>query len=114
MTLARDLGGVRNGAEAPLIRSFGRSALRAVVCVGGVVATVGGLHTVIAGAKSLPAQQLANSSVESELRFYAAFYFAYGWVAVGRPHELQRGLLAIELAAPPLIVAWQARFAAPG
>jgi hypothetical protein len=79
--------------------------------------------------------------VESELRFYAAFYAAYGlavlrvapgadrhtaavralagalflaglaraagWIAVGRPHRPQRGLLAIELAAPPAIVAWQ-------
>jgi hypothetical protein len=81
--------------------------------------------------------------MESELRFYAAFYVAYGlavlrvspradrdtqtvqalmsvlfvaglaralgWLAVGKPHTLQRGLLAIELAAPPLITVWQAR-----
>jgi uncharacterized protein DUF4345 len=85
--------------------------------------------------------------VESELRFYAAFYIAYGlvslriapradnatasvrrlagvlflaglartygWLAVGKPHPLQRGLLATELLGPPLIIAWQARLAAP-
>jgi uncharacterized protein DUF4345 len=118
-----------------------------VFYVGGLVATTAGLHTVIAGAKSLPAEDVANPSVESELRFYAAFYVAYGvlalrvapradrdtpavraltgalflaglaraagWLAVGRPHRLQRGLLVIELAAPPLITAWQARLAAP-
>jgi Domain of unknown function (DUF4345) len=100
---------------------------------------------VIAGAKSLPGQGSANAAVESELRFYAAFYVAYGlavlrvapradtdthavralagallvaglsralgWLAVGRPHTLQRGLLVIELAAPPLITVWQARLA---
>ena len=128
--------------------SFRRSALRAVFYVGGTVATTAGLHTVIAGAKSLPDQKPANPSVESELRFYAAFYVAYGlaalrvapradrdttavralagavflaglaraggWRSVGRPHALQRTLLVIELAAPPLIAAWQARLTARG
>ena len=123
----------------------GRSGLRAVFRTGGVVATAAGLHTVIAGARSIARQGTANPSVESELRFYAAFYVAYGvvalhvapradrdtaavralagalflaglaraggWLAVGRPHGLQRGLLVIELAAPPLVVAWQGRVA---
>lgn len=122
-----------------------RGALRAVFYVGGAVATAAGLHTVIAGARSLPHQEQANPSVESELRFYAAFYVAFGivavrvapradretatvralagalllaglaraggWLAVGRPQRLQRTLLVIELAAPPPIVAWQARLA---
>jgi uncharacterized protein DUF4345 len=116
-----------------------------VFYVGGVVATTAGLYTVVAGAKSLPRQRYANPVIESELRFYAGFYVAYGlamlrvapqadrdhaavralagalflaglargggWRAVGRPHALQRALLAIELAAPPSIVAWQARLA---
>jgi hypothetical protein len=109
------------------------------------VATAAGLYTVVAGAKSLPDQELANASVESELRFYAAFYVVYGlaalrvapradrdresvralagalflaglartggWFVAGKPHRLQRGLLVVELAAPPVIVAWQARLA---
>jgi hypothetical protein len=120
-----------------------RNALRAVHYAGGAVATAAGLHTVIAGARSLPGQSAANPSVESELRFYAAFYVAYGlaalrvapradrdattvralagtlflaglaraggWLGVGRPHGVQRALLAIELAAPPAIVVCQAR-----
>ncbi len=127
------------------VPALSRAALRAVFYVGGGVATTAGLHTVIAGAKSLRGQQPANPSVESELRFYAAFYVAYGlaalrvaphadrdtttvralagalflgglaraggWFAVGRPQAIQRALLAIELAAPPPIVAWQARLA---
>lgn len=140
-----DAGG---SAEARLIPSFSGRALRALFYVGGVGATTGGLHTVVAGAKSLPDQELANPSVESELRYYAAFYAAYGlavlrvapraddhtaavralagalflaglaraggWLAIGRPHGLQRALLVIELAAPPLVVTWQARLAARG
>ena len=111
--------------------------------VGGAVATVAGLHSVAAGARSIAGQNMANASVESELRFYAAFYVAYGlaalrvapradrdgaavralagalflaglargsgWLAAGKPHPLQRGLLVIELAAPSAIVAWQKR-----
>jgi hypothetical protein len=120
-----------------------RSALRAVFRLGGAVATVAGLHSVAAGARSIAGQNMANASVESELRFYAAFYVAYGvaalrvapradrdgpavralagalflaglargsgWLAAGKPHPLQRGLLVIELAAPSAIVAWQKR-----
>jgi hypothetical protein len=86
--------------------------------------------------------------MESELRFYGAFYVAYGlvalgaapradrnpgtvralagalflaglarvggWLAVGRPHRAQLALLAVELAGPPSIVAWQARLADRG
>jgi uncharacterized protein DUF4345 len=111
-----------------------------------VVASAAGLHTVISGAKSLPGQDRVNPEVESELRFYAAFYVAYGvlclrvapradsaaaevrglagalflaglartggWLASGKPHGLQQGLLAAELLGPPLIIAWQARLAA--
>jgi hypothetical protein len=122
-----------------------RAALRAIFYAGGAVATAAGLHTVITGAKSVPGEDLANPALESELRFYAAFYVAYGlaalrvapradrdteavralagvlllaglaraggWLAAGRPHNLQRALLAIELAAPAPLVAWQARVA---
>jgi hypothetical protein len=128
--------------------SVSRSGLRAVFRGLGAVATVAGFHTVAAGAKSIAGEDAANASVESELRFYAAFYVAYGlaalrvapradrdggavqalaaalffgglarasgWLAVGRPHPLHRGLLVIELAAPPAIVAWQKRLARCG
>jgi hypothetical protein len=123
----------------------GKSALRAAFYVGGAVATAAGLHTVISGARSVAGQGPANPALESELRFYAAFYVAYGlaalqvapradrdaaavralagalllaglaraggWLAVGRPHGVQRALLAIELAAPAPLVVWQARVA---
>ena len=127
--------------------TLARNALRALLYAGGTVATTAGLHTVVAGAKSLPRQRAANTTLESELRYYAAFYVAYGlaalrvapdadrddasvrglagalflagvaraggWLATGPPHPLQRALLVIELAAPPAIVALQARGAAP-
>lgn len=128
-----------------LTEASSRRALRASLYGGGSVATLAGAHSVVAGARSIAGQGAANSAVESELRFYAAFYVAYGlvalrvapradrdtgsvralaaalflagaaraggWLAAGRPHPVQRALLGIELAAPPLIVAWQARLA---
>jgi hypothetical protein len=126
-------------------RRLNRAAFRTVLYLGGGVATSAGLHTAIAGAKSVPGhgRHLASPCLESELRFYGAFYAAYGvfvlrvasradrdnsgvravagtlfaaglaraggWRAAGKPDRLQRALLAIELAAPPTIVAWHAR-----
>jgi uncharacterized protein DUF4345 len=117
--------------------------MRALLYLAGAVATTAGLHTVLAGVRSLPGRQSASASVESELRFYSAFYVAYGvaalriapradhdaeavralagalflaglaraggWLAAGPPHPLQRALLVVELAAPPTVVACQAR-----
>jgi uncharacterized protein DUF4345 len=130
-------------ASASLTRTRGRRFLRAFFYTGGVVATSAGLHTMIAGARSIVGERRANPSVESELRFYATFYVAYGlaalrvapradrerlnvlalaallflaglvragaWLAAGRPHPFQIGLLAVELGAPPAILAAQAR-----
>jgi hypothetical protein len=126
---------------------MGGRIMRAFLYLGGAVATIAGLHTVMAGVRSLPGRQSASAPVESELRFYAAFYVAYGlaalriapradhdaravralagalflaglargggWLAAGPPHPLQRALLVIELAAPPTMVAWQARYSRP-
>jgi hypothetical protein len=112
--------------------------LRVLLSLGGIVATSAGLHTLIAGGKSFPPWRKADAMVESELRFYSAFYVAYGlhvlrtagraehdpralqelaaalflaglgraggWLTAGKPHPLQRALLAIELAAPPLVL----------
>jgi Domain of unknown function (DUF4345) len=117
--------------------------LRRLLYLGGGVATSAGLHTLLGGGKSFPPRRQADAMVESELRFYAGFYVAYGllmfrtarradpdpaavralaaalflaglgragaWLTVGKPHPLQRALLAIELATPPLIVVEQAR-----
>lgn len=117
--------------------------LRGLLYLGGAVATSAGLHTLLGGGKSFPPWRHAGAMVESELRFYAAFYVAYGllvfrtagrvdrdppavhalaaalflaglgragaWLTVGKPHPLQRALLAIELAAPPFVVLEHAR-----
>jgi len=93
------------GANARLTSSFSRGALRAVFYLGGAVATVAGLHTVIAGAKSIPRQKLSNPSVEGELRFYAAFYVAYGLVALRVAPRADRDTATVRALAGALLLA---------
>jgi hypothetical protein len=122
---------------------LGARAFRAAFYAVGTVASAAGLHTAVVGARSLPGSERPGPLVGSELRFYSAFYAAYGmallrvapradrepaavralagalflggiaraggWLASGRPHPLQRGLLALELALPPLALAAQRR-----
>jgi hypothetical protein len=116
---------------------------RLALYAGGAVATAAGLHTVIAGARSVPGGPAASPELDSELRYYSAFYVAYGvaalrtapradedpaavralagalfvaglaragsWLATGRPHPVQRMLLALELGVPAVVLAASAR-----
>ena len=88
---------------------FSRRALRAVFYVGGVVATVAGLHTVATGARSIAGQNVANASVESELRFYAAFYVAYGLVVLRVAPRADDDSAAVRALAGALFLAGLAR-----
>ena len=90
-------------------RSLSRTALRGVFYVAGGVATTAGLQTVIAGAKSLPDQELANASVESELRFYAAFYVAFGLAALRIAPRADRATAEVRALAATLFLAGLAR-----
>jgi hypothetical protein len=52
--------------------------LNAVLRVGGAVATLAGLDTVLRGPRSIAGRPQAGAAVDSELRFYSAFYVAFG------------------------------------
>jgi hypothetical protein len=84
-------------------------ALRALLYVGGCVATTAGLHTALTGARSLPGQGPANASVESELRFYAAFYVAYGLAALHVAPRADSDAAAVRGLAGALFLAGLAR-----
>lgn len=118
-------------------------ALRGLLYLGGAVATGAGADTAIRGARSLPGKPGSNPAIESELRYYGAFYAAFGihalrlaaraerdpagvravaavvfaggvarargWLREGAPNAGQIALLAIELSAPPVVAALQAR-----
>jgi hypothetical protein len=60
------------------------------------------------GVATTAATPPACSTVAGTL-FLAGVARAGGWLAAGTPDKVQRALLAIELGAPPAIVAWQAR-----
>jgi hypothetical protein len=61
------------------------AALRSVLWAGGLVATGAGIHTALAGARSIPGHRggTVDPRLESELRFYGVFYAAYG-IGLGR------------------------------
>jgi hypothetical protein len=101
----------RANAQTRVTPSLGRRALRGAFYLGGAVATAAGLHTVIAGARSVPRQELANPSVESELRFYAAFYVAYGFAVLRAAPRADRDSATVRALAAALLLAGLGRAA---
>jgi hypothetical protein len=86
------------------------AALRGVFYAGGAVATAAGLHTVVAGARSVPGGgELAGPAVESELRYYAAFYAAYGLAALRVAPRADRDVERVRALAGALFLAGVAR-----
>lgn len=79
---------------------------------GGAVATAAGLHTVVAGGRSIIGQGPANAAVESELRFYSAFYAAYGVAMLRAAPRADRDAAAVRALAGALFLAGAARAAA--
>jgi hypothetical protein len=75
-----------------------RTALQALLVALGLVAFVAGLVTVLGGTDAMPGDSRATPNVESELRFYAAFWAGFGVLslyAARRPERetfLLRGL----------------------
>ena len=86
-----------------------REALRRTFQLGGSFATAMGLWTVVSGARSLPGQDYANPTVESELRFYAAFYVAYGLAVLRVAPRADRDAEAVRALAGALLLAGVAR-----
>lgn len=72
---------------------------RAELVTGGVVATAAGLDTVLRGARSIPGQPAASAPLESELRFYAAFYVALGLHLLALASDARRSPRAVRAAA---------------
>lgn len=89
--------------------STSAAALRAAFYAGGLLATGAGLHTVVAGARSIAGQQPANAAIESELRFYAAFYVAYGLAVLRVAPRADKEAGAVRALAGALLLAGLAR-----
>jgi hypothetical protein len=86
------------------------TALRASLYLGGAVATAAGLHTVAAGARSIPGEkQQASPPLESELRYYGAFYAAYGLALLRLAPRAEQEPATVRAAAGVLLVAGLAR-----
>ena len=120
-----------------------RGGLVALLAAIGTVASFEGARGVIQGARQVVDGGAVSANVDSEYRFYSAWYAVLGVLVLGAarhperearvvrataagflaaacgralsarsagpPHPLQRGLLAIELVLPAVLVPWQAR-----
>jgi hypothetical protein len=92
-----------------------RNLLQVFLALLGAVALAAGLFTVLTGTNGMPGDSGATPNVESELRFYAVFWSAYGilaLLAVRRPEDqtsLVRGLaLFLFLGGVGRAIAWVA------
>lgn len=81
------------------------ASLRATLALGGCVALLAGLHSLFAGGRAIPGhRRQAHPAIESELRFYSAFYTAYGaaLLASAARSEQQPATVPV-LTAPPFL-----------
>lgn len=92
-----------------------RTALQALLVALGLVAFVAGLVTVFGGTGAMPGDSRATPNVESELRFYSAFWTGFGVLALHaarrpeRETNLLRGLsLFLFLGGLARVFAWLA------
>jgi hypothetical protein len=86
--------------------------LRAAVGAAGAIATLAGLDTVVRGARSVAGDPRAGAALESELRFYSAFYVAYGIALLRVAPGADRDPGAVRALAAALFGAGLARAAA--
>lgn len=86
-------------------------ALRATLYTGGVVATAAGADTAIRGARSVPGEGAANAAIESEIRYYSAFYAAFGLAALRLAPRADRDPNAVRAVAATVFGAGLARAA---
>jgi hypothetical protein len=85
------------------------SALRGLCYAGGAVATAAGLHSMLTGAGSVPGGQAARAPVDSELRYYGAFYAAFGLALLRTAPRAEREPAAIRALAATVFAGGIAR-----
>lgn len=98
--------------QGTMSRALNQRAFRGACYLGGAVATAAGLHTIVAGAKSVPGKPATNAQVESELRFYSAFYVAYGAALIRLAPQADRDTPGVRAAMAVLFLAGLGRAAA--
>jgi Domain of unknown function (DUF4345) len=67
-----------------------RAVLQVLLVALGLVAFVAGLVTVLGGSGAMPGDSRASPNVESELRFYAAFWTGFGVLALYAARRLEQ------------------------
>ena len=86
-----------------------RQLLRALLTIVGMVAAATGIFAVLTGANGMPGEIQASASVESELRFFAVFWIAYGVVALRTAPRVELETTTVRALALAMFVAGLAR-----
>ena len=84
-------------------------ALRGFLTILGLVAVSAGLYAVVTGVSGMPGDIPAGVSVDSELRFFAVFYVAFGAVALWMAPRLESQRMLLRAWALTLFAAGLAR-----
>lgn len=81
-----------------------RRGLRLLLTAFGVVAVAFGAISILFGAGAVLGHGAASASVDSELRFYAAWYVVAGWLALRAAREPEREAFLIRVLCAGLLV----------
>jgi hypothetical protein len=91
-------------------RGPGVRPLRGTFYVGGAVAALAGAHGMLGGARGVPGlSENVDPVLESELRFYSAFYLSYGLSMLSVARRADRDATATRALMAPLFLAGLAR-----
>ena len=104
MAAARRVPRVPEAEDRRLERRAGARALQAVWSALGVVALAFGLLSVFTGADTLPGIETVSPTVDSELRYYAAWYAAAGVAVLWSARAIESRGLVIRLVCAALFV----------
>lgn len=89
----------------------GKRLLQFVFIALGAIAIATGLLVVVSGSGGLPGENPASATVDNELRFFAAFWIAYGIVAIRVAPRVDTEARTVRVLALTLFAAGLARAA---
>ena len=89
-----------------------RQLLQGLLVAVGVTPIATGIYAVLTGTDGIPGDAAASANIDSELRFFAAFWIAYGVAALRVAAQVERQTLAVRALALVLFAGGIARVVA--
>ncbi|MGQ0802385.1 MAG: DUF4345 domain-containing protein [Actinomycetota bacterium] len=80
-----------------------------VLTIAGIVAVAAGGHTVLTGGDSVPEPRRRSAGIDSELRFYAAWYVVAGVLLLRAVHRVEAETVIVRAVGAAFLLAGSAR-----